>query len=148
MLTRGGMNAIAPRLRQLRTWSRSHRAEIRLCVRLTVSAVLALLLAQLLQLRFGIWAVLTAVLLTQMSVGKSVKASGNYLIGTLGGAILAGAIGALIPHDNSIALAGVHCDGPCGSVPNCFLMRAVSSASGFTASGSPAPASGQSIVRS
>jgi uncharacterized membrane protein YccC len=69
--------------------------------------VLALLLAQLLQLRFGIWAVLTAVLLTQMSVGKSVKASGDYLIGTLGGAIFAGAIGALIPHDSEIALAAV-----------------------------------------
>jgi uncharacterized membrane protein YccC len=101
------MSAIAIGARRLRIWSRNHRSEIRLCLRLAVSGVLALLLAQLLQLRFGLWAVLTAVLLTQMSVGKSVKATGDYLVGTLGGAVFAGVIGALIPHDNAIALAGV-----------------------------------------
>ncbi len=37
-----------------------------------------------------LWAVLTAVILTQMSVGRSVKATIDYSFGMLGGAIYAG----------------------------------------------------------
>src|SRR5262249_37296589 len=50
----------------------------------------------------ALWAVLTAVILTQISVGRSLKASMDYLVSTLGGAIYVGAIGAFIPHDNSL----------------------------------------------
>ena len=50
---------------------------------------------------------MTAVLLTQISVGRSLKATTDYLAGTLGGAIFAGAVGALIPHDSEIAFAFV-----------------------------------------
>lgn len=48
---------------------------------------------------------LTAVLLTQMSVGKSIKATLDYVVGTIAGAVFAGAIGALVPHDGEAALA-------------------------------------------
>ena len=44
-----------------------------------------------------LWSVLTAVIVTQSSVGRSVKATIDYLVGTLGGAIYAGAVAALIP---------------------------------------------------
>jgi len=54
-----------------------------------------------------LWAVLTAVIVTQMSVGRSLKATFDYLVGTLGGAIYGGAIGVLIPHSNEIALLAV-----------------------------------------
>ena len=72
-----------------------------------MSAVLTLVVSQLLHLPLALWAVLTAVVLTQMSVGRSLKATTDYLAGTLGGAIFAGAVGALIPHESEIALAAV-----------------------------------------
>jgi uncharacterized membrane protein YccC len=72
-----------------------------------VSAVLTLVVSQLFHLRFALWAVLTSVILTQMSVGRSLKATADYLAGTLGGAIFAGAVGALIPHDSEMGLAVV-----------------------------------------
>ena len=37
-------------------------------------------------------------LVTQMSVGRSLKATFDYLVGTVGGAIYGGAIGVLIPY--------------------------------------------------
>jgi len=35
---------------------------------------------------------------TQMSVGRSLKATRDYMLGTIGGAIYGGAIAVLIPH--------------------------------------------------
>ena len=55
----------------LRAWSASHDAELRLCVRSTTAAVLTLAVSQLLHLPIALWAVLTAVILTQISVGRS-----------------------------------------------------------------------------
>jgi uncharacterized membrane protein YccC len=101
------VSSVATIGRWLRGWRRRHRTELRLCLRVTVSAVLTLLVSQLLHLRFALWAVLTAVILTQMSVGRSLKATTDYLAGTLGGAIFAGAVGALIPHDSEMGLAVV-----------------------------------------
>jgi uncharacterized membrane protein YccC len=66
--------------------------------------VLSLAVAHLLNLPIALWTVLTAVILTQMSVGRSLKATTDYLVGTLGGAIYAGAVGALVPHDNEMEL--------------------------------------------
>ena len=37
-------------------------------------------------------------------VGRSLEATTDYLAGTLGGAIFAGAVGALIPHDSEMGL--------------------------------------------
>ena len=54
-----------------------------------------------------LWTVLTAVILTQVSLGRSLKATIDYLVGTLGGAVYAGAVAVLVPHTNEIALAGV-----------------------------------------
>ena len=49
-------------------------------------------------------AVLTAVVVTQMSVGASLKAAIEYLTGTHGGAAYAGVIAALVPHANEVSL--------------------------------------------
>jgi uncharacterized membrane protein YccC len=98
------MNRLPTTWSRLRAWSASHGAELRLCVRSTTAAVLTLAAAQVLHLPIALWAVLTAVILTQISVGRSLKASMDYLVSTLGGAIYAGAIGAFIPHDNSLAV--------------------------------------------
>jgi uncharacterized membrane protein YccC len=99
-------NLLAADWKRLRQWPAQHRAELRLCVRVSVSAMAALAAAQLLELPLALWTVLTAVILTQISVGGSLKATLDYVVGTVGGAIYAGAIGALIPHSDEIAVLG------------------------------------------
>jgi uncharacterized membrane protein YccC len=85
-------------------YCRRHSTALALAVRVTVSAMLALLIARALSLPLPLWSVLTAVVLTQLSVGRSLKATVNYLAGTLGGAVYAGLIGALMPADPTIGL--------------------------------------------
>jgi uncharacterized membrane protein YccC len=97
------MSPIATAWTRLRTALQDHRAELRLSVRVTVSAVLTLALGQLLNVPLVLWAVLTAVLVTQASVGRSLKATIDYFVGTLGGAIYAGIVAALIPHSGELA---------------------------------------------
>ncbi len=91
----------------LRALVRHRRAQLALSIRVTIAALVSLALAQALQLPLPLWAVLTAVIVTQMSVGRSLKATFDYLVGTLGGAIYGGAIGVLIPHASEIALLAV-----------------------------------------
>jgi uncharacterized membrane protein YccC len=93
--------------RSLRALVHRRRVQLALSIRVTIAALVALALAQLLQLPLPLWAVMTAVIVTQMSVGRSLKATLDYLAGTLGGAIYGGAIGVLIPHSSEIALLAV-----------------------------------------
>lgn len=81
-----------------------HKMELYFCLRVTVAALLTFVVGRILQLPLVLWAVLTSVLLTQMSVGKSVKATIDYFAGTLGGAIYAGAISLLIPQGTDAGL--------------------------------------------
>ncbi len=91
----------------LRAVLRRRRAQLALAIRVTVAALASLALAQFLHLRLPLWAVLTAVIVTQMNVGRALKTAIDYLLGTLGGAIYGGALGVLIPHSSEIALLGV-----------------------------------------
>jgi uncharacterized membrane protein YccC len=54
-----------------------------LSIRATIAALVSLALAQLLHLPLPLWAVMTAVIVTQMSVGRSLKATFDYLLGTI-----------------------------------------------------------------
>jgi uncharacterized membrane protein YccC len=81
--------------------------QLALSIRATIAALVSLALAQFLHLPLPLWAVMTAVIVTQMSVGRSLKATFDYLLGTLGGAIYGGAIGVLVPHSKEIALLAV-----------------------------------------
>ena len=92
------MKRITRPWRGLRALAHHRRVQLAISIRVTVAALVALALAQFLQLPLPLWAVLTAVIVTQMSVGRSLKATFDYLAGTLGGAIYGGAIGVLIPH--------------------------------------------------
>jgi uncharacterized membrane protein YccC len=83
------------------------RTQFGLGLRITVAALAALALAEALRLRLPLWAVLTAVIVTQMSVGRSLKATRDYLLGTIGGAIYGGAIAVAVPHSSELALLGV-----------------------------------------
>ena len=89
----------------LRIQIRDLRPQLRLCLRVTIAAILSFVLGKSLNIPFsGLWAVLTAVVVTQTSVGGSLKATIEYLIGTLGGAVYAGAIAALVPHASEVSL--------------------------------------------
>lgn len=101
------MKRITRLWRSLRALIHHRRVQLALSIRVTIAALAALVLAQVLQLPLPLWAVLTAVIVTQMSVGRSLKATFDYLAGTLGGAIYGGAIGVFIPHSSEIALLAV-----------------------------------------
>jgi uncharacterized membrane protein YccC len=99
-------------IRSVRKWLipqwRIYRSQLRFCIRVTVAAISALLIARLFALPLhGLWAVLTATVVTQLSVGGSIQASAQYVIGTLGGAVYAGLIGFLLPYTTVSAQVGV-----------------------------------------
>jgi uncharacterized membrane protein YccC len=86
---------------------RPRRPQWGLALRVTLGALLALAAAQAVHLRLPLWAVLTAIIVTQLSVGRSVQVAFDYLVGTIGGAIYGGAITILVPHHSELALLGV-----------------------------------------
>jgi len=88
----------------LRDWVRSHKVELALSVRVTSAALVSLVIALALHLRLPLWAVLTSIIVTQLSVGRSLKTTRDYLIGTLGGAVYGGAVAILVPHTGEGAL--------------------------------------------
>ena len=93
---------------QFRTLVSAHRAQLRFCLRVTVAGLFAFAIAQLLTIPLhGLWVVLTAVVVTQMSAGGSLRATVEYIIGTFGGAVYAAITGLLIPHTTAIAQGGV-----------------------------------------
>lgn len=83
------------------------KAQLRQGIRVSVAALASYALARLLQVPLPLWVVLTALIVSQMSVGGSLKATFDYLGGTLGGAVYGGAIAALVPHSGELALAAV-----------------------------------------
>jgi len=85
-----------------RLWSR--KAQLALSVRVTVAAAVAFAVASALHLMLPLWAVLTSLIVTQMSVGRSLKVTRDYLFGTVGGALYGGAIAVLIPHSGELEL--------------------------------------------
>jgi uncharacterized membrane protein YccC len=91
-------------LKRLPGLMRSRKAQLGLAVRVTVAAFGALVIALALHLMLPLWAVLTSLIVTQMSVGRSLKATRDYMFGTIGGAIYGGAVAILIPHSGEGAL--------------------------------------------
>ncbi len=83
-----------------------HRAQLLFCLRVTTAAVTAFAAAGLFALPFhGLWAVLTAVVVIQMSLGASLRATSEYVVGTLCGAVYASAVGLLFPRAGPLAMA-------------------------------------------
>jgi len=84
-----------------------NRAQVVFALRVVVAALAALAISQYFRLPMPLWAVLTAIIVSQISVGRSLKATIDYLTGTLGGALYGGAIAVLVPHAGEGALLGV-----------------------------------------
>ena len=91
-------------LKRLSAPMRSRKAQLALAIRVTVAAFSALAIATALNLMLPLWAVLTSLIVTQMSVGRSLKATRDYMFGTVGGAIYGGAVAVLIPHSGEAGL--------------------------------------------
>src|SRR6202171_5417475 len=91
-------------LKRLSALMRSRKAQLALAVRVTVAGLGALAIALALDLMLPLWAVLTSLIVTQMSVGQSLKATRDYMFGTVGGAIYGGALAVLVPHSGEGAL--------------------------------------------
>jgi uncharacterized membrane protein YccC len=97
--------AIWPRIRSL---ARIYKPRWRFAARVTAAGLLAYGAAQVMRLPLqGLWMILTAIVVTQASTGGSVRATLQYIIGTVGGAVYAAVIGILIPHATPLAETGV-----------------------------------------
>jgi uncharacterized membrane protein YccC len=92
-----------------RTFARigARKTQLGLAIRVTVAATAAYALATALHLLLPLWAVLTSIIVTQMSVGRSLKATRDYMLGTVGGALYGGAIAVLIPYSSETGLLGL-----------------------------------------
>ena len=91
-------------LKSLSDLIRSRKAQLALAFRVTLAAAVAYAIATALHLMLPLWAVLTSLIVTQMSVGRSLKATRDYMFGTVGGAIYGGAIAVFIPHSGEAGL--------------------------------------------
>src|SRR4051812_38486589 len=100
-------NRIIGSLKRLVAFFRARKVELGLGIRVTVAAMTALIVALGFGLKLPLWAVLTAIIVTQMSVGRSLKATRDYLVGTIGGAVYGGAVAILVPHSGEGALLAV-----------------------------------------
>lgn len=96
---------VSPRPVFLRLWTR--KVQLALAVRVTVAAAVAFAVATALHLMLPLWAVLTSLIVTQMSVGRSLKVTRDYMFGTIGGALYGGAIATLIPYSGEVELLGL-----------------------------------------
>ena len=83
------------------------RPQLGLALRMTLGALLALGFAQALHLHLPLWAVLTAIIVTQLSVGRSLKTALDYFVGTIGGVIYGGVIAIFVPHSTEAELIAV-----------------------------------------
>lgn len=85
-------------------WLGTRGAELRLAVRVAVAGVASFAVARYLALPQGYWAVFTAVIVTQASIGGSLKATVDRFIGTLGGAVYGALVALVIAHEQPAGL--------------------------------------------
>lgn len=83
---------------------RRRAAELRHALRVAIAVVAAFAVVKLLGLPQGWWAVITALLVVQTSVGGSLKAAVDRLWGTIAGALYGALVAIAIPHDTNPGL--------------------------------------------
>jgi len=92
------------KLRRITDWPQGQRAAIRLALRTMLAGLITFTLAHLLELPQGYWAVLTSVIVMQASVGGSLKAGLDRMLGTVAGAIWGVSVTLAIPHHDTLTL--------------------------------------------
>lgn len=83
---------------------RAHVAELRHALRVVIAVVAAFAVVKLFGLPQGWWAVITALLVVQTSVGGSLKAALDRLWGTMAGAFYGALVAIAIPHMSDLGL--------------------------------------------
>jgi uncharacterized membrane protein YccC len=87
-------------------WIRKHPSEFQLGLRIVIAGMLAFFVVDVvLGLPQSYWAVLTAVLVMQASLGGSIKASVDRIVGTITGALWGVVVALIVPHGSSWLLA-------------------------------------------
>lgn len=81
----------------MREWIAGHRLALQFSLRVTVAGALTFAIGRIAGVRInGLWLVLTAVIVSQVTLSGSLQSAIEFTIGTLGGAVYAGVLGALI----------------------------------------------------
>ncbi|MFO0994122.1 MAG: FUSC family protein [Hyphomicrobiales bacterium] len=84
---------------------RAHPAEWRQALRVVIAVATTLIAIALLEVPQGYWAVITAVIVVQTSIGGSLKAALDRLWGTLAGAAVGALVAILLPHSSALEIA-------------------------------------------
>ncbi len=87
------------------SWFGRYRARLLLSLRILVASLLTFGIAHVLGLAQSYWAVLTAVIVMQASVGGAIQATVERLLGSLGGAVWGVAVCLTVPHGEFTGLA-------------------------------------------
>ncbi|ACA17175.1 conserved hypothetical protein [Methylobacterium sp. 4-46] len=90
---------------RLEAWLSRNRAKLVQAARMTVSSLATFGLAAGLGLPQAFWAVITALIVTQSSVGSSLKAALDRFLGSVLGAVYGGAVALAVPHQGGITTA-------------------------------------------
>lgn len=88
-------------------WVVLKRAPLGQSCRVIIAAVLSLSAAEALKLHLPLWSVLAALFVTQISRGKSMRGTLDYIAGTVGGAGFAVLVAVAVPHGSGLSLVGV-----------------------------------------
>jgi uncharacterized membrane protein YccC len=72
--------------------------------RLTAAALLALWLSHRIGVALPLWSVLTALIVTQISLGRSLKVTLDYFAATIGGVLWGAAVAIVVPHSSEVTL--------------------------------------------
>jgi uncharacterized membrane protein YccC len=92
------------KLRRIRDWLQGRRSVLRLVLRTTLAGLITFTLSHLFELPHSYWAVLTSVIIMQESVGGSLKATLDRMLGTVAGAIWGVSVTLAIPHHETLML--------------------------------------------
>ncbi|HEX3884342.1 MAG TPA: FUSC family protein [Stellaceae bacterium] len=84
-------------------WASRHRVELRLSLRMSAAGLVTFAVGSVLGLSQIYWAVLTAVIVMQASIGGSLKASLDRFVGTIGGAAWGVAVAVSVPHQGAVS---------------------------------------------
>ncbi len=84
-------------------WRRLRGAALH-AIRLSAAALLALWASHRLGVALPLWPVLVALIVTQISLGRSLKVTLDYFAATVGGVLWGAAVSILVPHNSEAAL--------------------------------------------